>query len=642
MYEELFQTTNRPFRATPDPRYYFPFESMEQTRQTVLRVVRRAEGPAVVMGNVGLGKSLLSLILAEDCYDRFDVVRLHATRLCSRRALLQNILFELKLPFRDLSEGELRLSLMERMEPGSGHAADGLVLIVDEAHTLPVKLIEELRLITNFARGGQCRAQLVLVGNLQLEETFALPELNSFNQRIAARCFLQPMNRRQTFDYIRHQFQCVRIESKEIITSDAMESVFVASDGIPRLINQVMDHALILAVANGQTPISAALIQEAWSDLQQLPVAWATPEQKSGPAIEFGVLSEEEDFENDPAEDFDVPGIESQLPTIAPTVTRADVHSFWPAGDDLEDFGPEQGSDVDMLVLEDDEEFDEAAIQTRNMFATWNTSALDESHAAAQAFQPKSSVPQPAGEYFEIEIDRRDLSETLSRVKQSVAAQNAVVQPVAGNPFGEDFDEEFSIASEDVKRWQANKQSAVAKSDTRSPAIALAPEYEPTSPTVAPISEPFASTTATTLGGSDFASDYDAQFVAVAAASGTPEALQQEIEEIISQLNFSAFSVELSNVEHISPDFNRAPAAQAPVSSTDGSYRVYPLHTDEEIEEVNITLLDDDRDLLVIEEDVPASVRFNPPGHATSSGAGMPPGVTAPPSYPELFQQLRS
>ncbi len=65
MYEELFQTTDRPFRATPDVRFYFPFDSMEQTRQTVLRAVRRAEGPVAVMGGVGLGKSFLASMLNE-------------------------------------------------------------------------------------------------------------------------------------------------------------------------------------------------------------------------------------------------------------------------------------------------------------------------------------------------------------------------------------------------------------------------------------------------------------------------------------------------------------------------------------------------------------------------------------------------
>ncbi len=88
-------------------------------------------------------------------------------------------------------------------------------------------------MITNFARGGQSRARLVLLGSLQLEETLALPEMSSFNQRLAARCFLQPMNRVQTADFVRHQFTCAGVDPKQIITRDALENVYIASEGIP-------------------------------------------------------------------------------------------------------------------------------------------------------------------------------------------------------------------------------------------------------------------------------------------------------------------------------------------------------------------------------------------------------------------------
>ncbi len=119
----------------------------------------------------------------------------------------------------------------------------------------------------------------MLIGSLQLEETLALPEMSSFNQRLAARCFLQPMNRVQTADFVRHQFTCAGVDPKQIITRDALENVYIASEGIPRLVNQVMDHALILAIAGDQYPISASLIQEAWSDLQQLPMSWNQAER---------------------------------------------------------------------------------------------------------------------------------------------------------------------------------------------------------------------------------------------------------------------------------------------------------------------------------------------------------------------------
>src|SRR5205085_9428246 len=84
-------------------------------------------------------------------------------------------------------------------------ATKGLLLIVDEAHSIPLRLLEELRLITNLVRGGVTRVRLILSGGPQLEERFASPKLESFNQRVAVRCYLESLDRQQTIDIIRHQ-----------------------------------------------------------------------------------------------------------------------------------------------------------------------------------------------------------------------------------------------------------------------------------------------------------------------------------------------------------------------------------------------------------------------------------------------------
>lgn len=298
MYEELFKSAARPFRATPDAKFYFPHDNIESARQTIVRAIERAEGPVMVLGGAGLGKSLLSVIVADDVSEKFDVVKLHAARLCSRRALLQNILFELQLPYRDLSEGELRLSILDRLAPQPDTAPNGILILVDEAHTLPTKLLEELRLLTNFTRDAQPRARLVLFGSMRLEDMFASPQMESFNQRLAARCYLTPMNRGQTHRFVEHQISAAGFEPNEFITSEGLDAVYAASEGVPRLANQIMDHALVLAITNHQCPVSAALVEEAWADLQQLPVPWqstaAPHDAVQASAVEFGTLDDEE------------------------------------------------------------------------------------------------------------------------------------------------------------------------------------------------------------------------------------------------------------------------------------------------------------------------------------------------------------
>ena len=298
MYTDLFESPTRPFRATPDVRFYSPHDSIETARQTVGRVVRRAEGPAVVMGGAGMGKSLLAELVANDLRDQFDVVKLQASNLASLTALLQNILFELRLPYRELSDGELRLAILDRLEPSEHYKSEGVLFLVDEAHKLPEELLEELRLITNFTRDHQPRARLVLFGSLGLDETFTLPAMESFNQRIAARCYLTPMNGEQTRHYVQHQIRSAGFDPNEFVTHDALQAVYAASDGVPRLANQIMDHALVLGIAQEKCPVSANLVDEAWADLQQLPSPWQSlPDapQEQTPAVEFGSLGDDDD-----------------------------------------------------------------------------------------------------------------------------------------------------------------------------------------------------------------------------------------------------------------------------------------------------------------------------------------------------------
>jgi type II secretory pathway predicted ATPase ExeA len=297
MYESFFQLSHRPFAAEALPERYIPTAALEQARTTLVRAIDRAEGPGLVIGPAGTGKTLLCQLLAQHFRGRFLVAMLASARLGTRRALLQNILFELRLPYRDMDESELRLSLVDHLEPRSG-GGDGLLLLVDEAHTLPPRLLEEIRLITNLVRDGQPRVRLVLAGGMAMEERLANPKLESFHQRIAARTYLQPMGREETIYYVQEQVKRAGGEPAQLFTDRALAAVHTATDGIQRLVNQLCDHALLLAALGGHRQLGPDGIEEAWADLQQLPVPWREPAQVAGGAaakenvVEYGQLDE--------------------------------------------------------------------------------------------------------------------------------------------------------------------------------------------------------------------------------------------------------------------------------------------------------------------------------------------------------------
>ena len=295
MYEHSFHLAQRPFASAPTAAAYVHTGTHQAAVENLVRCIERAEGVGLVVGPAGSGKSLLLQLLAAGFRGKFHVAMLNSAQLCTRKALLQSILFELKLPYRDMDEGELRLSLMQHLEHREGGPL-GLLLLIDEAHTLPLRLLEEIRQLTNIVHNGQSRVRVILAGNAVLEERLSNPKLESFQQRLATRCYLQQITRDETFHYIREQIQQTGGNPDALFAQSAFEAIFVATDGVPRLINQLCDHALVLAALGGHKQLQAAGIEEAWADLQQLPLPWS---EKSIPAaadmgsiIEFGELNE--------------------------------------------------------------------------------------------------------------------------------------------------------------------------------------------------------------------------------------------------------------------------------------------------------------------------------------------------------------
>jgi|688.fasta_scaffold119636_1 type II secretory pathway predicted ATPase ExeA len=254
--------------AAPRTQFYFPARAIDAALHATERAIRRAEGVALVVGQPGTGKSLLLAKVAEHVRDDFDVALLSGARILTRRALWQSILAEIGEPYRGIDEGELRMAVVERIR-GLAATGSGLVVLVDEGHTLPTRLIEELRLLTNVPTPLPA-VHIVMAGGTRLEELLGLPRMESLAQRIAVRAYLESLDHAETVAYLRALPRAAGLDWDGLFAPGCDDAVFAATDGVPRLVNQICDQSLVTVGESGRR-VTPADIAAAWREIQRLP-----------------------------------------------------------------------------------------------------------------------------------------------------------------------------------------------------------------------------------------------------------------------------------------------------------------------------------------------------------------------------------
>ena len=298
MYVEHFSLSKRPFSRVPSAACCVMYPGIKSCFERAGEGIDEGVGPIMIVGPSGTGKSML-LSLLENRFSRgMKVVTLNCAAIDSQQGLIQCLLFELGLPFESQNVGELRLKLIDHLK-SQDQCATGLLLMVDEAHNLPIEVLEELRMITNIVCGSQHQIRLVIAGGRPLEEKLAHPKLESFHQRLGVRCYLQNMTRTESMFFILAQLQRCGRDGREIFEPSALDKIFDITDGVPRLVSQLSDHTLKVAGQKGLQQIDAVLVREAWADLQQLPPSpeASSFENTTEGIIEFGNLDDKPETE---------------------------------------------------------------------------------------------------------------------------------------------------------------------------------------------------------------------------------------------------------------------------------------------------------------------------------------------------------
>ena len=258
MYEDYYGLRERAFRKTPDPRYLYAGESYEEALEQLAFAVEEME-LALLTGEVGSGKTLLSRALVDRLGERYEIGMILNPRL-SPRQFLRTVASELDAGEPRYQANELLEQIYDRLT-ALDTAGRPTLLIVDEAHLIPGKpTFEEIRLLTNFQLDDRNLIAIVLIGQPELRQRLKHRAYRALTQRIGAQFHLRPLSLQETAEYIRHRLKVAGCNGP-LFSEAAVAGLHAASGGIPRVINHVATQALIEGMARGLQRIDADVLE---------------------------------------------------------------------------------------------------------------------------------------------------------------------------------------------------------------------------------------------------------------------------------------------------------------------------------------------------------------------------------------------
>ena len=256
MYEAYWGLREKAFRKTPDPRYLFLNDTYEEALERLLFAVEELE-LALLTGEVGSGKTLLTRALVDRLGDRYEIGMILNPRL-SPRQFLRAAAKELGIAEPRFHANDLLEQMHDRLLEldGQGRAA---LLIVDEAHLIPGKpTFEEIRLLTNFQLEDRNLVAIVLVGQPELRERLRHRTYRALTQRIGVSFDLSPLTVEDAREYLAHRVG-VAGGSRTLFTDEAVARLHAASSGIPRILNQLATQALLEGMARGAARVDGVV-----------------------------------------------------------------------------------------------------------------------------------------------------------------------------------------------------------------------------------------------------------------------------------------------------------------------------------------------------------------------------------------------
>lgn len=264
LYADHFGLSERPFTLLPDPAFLY-WSKAHRNAYTILDYGIFSRAPiTVVTGEIGSGKTTLVQHLLKNADDTITV-GLISNAQGGRGELLQWVLNALSVEVSNEASYVQKFQILQDFLIAEYAAERRVVLIFDEAQNLSVEGLEELRMLTNINANKDELIQLILVGQPELREVIRSPQMKQLAQRVTASFHIPAMDAETVADYIRHRLRAVDGTGDEF-TDAACAMVHLQTEGVPRLVNQLCDIAMVYAWSNDQHCVSEEILQNVLDD----------------------------------------------------------------------------------------------------------------------------------------------------------------------------------------------------------------------------------------------------------------------------------------------------------------------------------------------------------------------------------------
>ncbi len=260
MYESFFGLSGLPFKITPDDRVFFGGAQRQEMLDALLYTIERGEGLITVIGEVGIGKTTLARALVKKFPESVQIISIFMPNV-QPLDMLYMIAQSIHL---DVAPHQPKFAILEQLRGyfvKQHELGKHTLLLIDEAQTMPVETLEELRLLSNMQTDDFKLLQILLFGQPELETMLNLPNVRQVRDRIVYHIGIQPFSVEEVADYLEFRMKMVGYKGERFFSPEVAQAIFDVTKGFPRAVNRVADQALMSAFAQQVKEITVNHIQ---------------------------------------------------------------------------------------------------------------------------------------------------------------------------------------------------------------------------------------------------------------------------------------------------------------------------------------------------------------------------------------------